>query len=173
MQREQLRADNDRNGHAGERGPRAGVVEPEGASGLGDVAKDALEHLKVIVSDSVAIGKLEARRLTLRAEEAGRDLVPRVAVGALATIVGVAGIVLALIALFMALEDVIPSTAVRLAIFAAAFLVIAAVGGFFALRPHKDRGEKALVVTSPVERIAPRPPPAAPDRTGEVSQISR
>jgi hypothetical protein len=173
MQREQLRADNGRDGRAGERGPRAGVVEPEGASGLGDVAKDALEHVKVIVSDSVAIGKLEARRLALRAEEAGRDLAPRVAVGALASLVGLAGIVLALIALFIALEEVIPSTAVRLAIFAAAFLLIAAAGSFFALRPGKARDDRALVVISPVERIAPRPPPDVADRAGEVSQISR
>lgn len=173
MQREQLRADNERNGRADERGPRAGVVEPEGASGLGDVAKDAFEHVKVIVSDSVALGKLEARRLAMRAEEAGREFVPRLAVGALAAIVGLAGIVLGLIALFMALGEVIPSTAVRLALFAAAFLVVAAVGSFFALRPRKDRGEKALVVTSPVERSAPRPSSAAPDRAGEISQISR
>jgi hypothetical protein len=168
MQREQEQVENGRAGRHLDRGPRAGAIQTEGESGLGDVVKDAFEHLKVIVSDSVAIGKLEARKVALRAEETGRELAPRVAVGAIAALTGFAGIVLALIALFIALEEVIPSVAVRLAIFAAAFLLIAAAGGFFALHSRKDRGEKALVETAPAPRIAPRT-----DRTGEVSQISR
>ena len=150
-------------------GPRAGAVEPDGAAGLGDVAKDALNHLKVIVSDSVAIGKLEVRRMATRAEDAGREIVPRVAVGLTASIVGLVGIVLGLVALFVGLGEVIPSVAVRLAIYAAAFLLIAAAGGFFALRPLKSpRAE-----VKPSEKFAVRPTHEAADRPVDLPHTSR
>lgn len=152
MQTEQLRTDNGRGGRAEERGPRAGAIEPEGVSGLGDVAKDAIEHLKVIVTDSVEIGKLEAKRLAMRAEETGREIAPRIAVGLVAAVVGLAGVVLALVALFIGLEDVIPSVVVRLVIFAAAFLVMAGAGGFYALRSKKEQKEPALVQVSQMSR---------------------
>jgi hypothetical protein len=198
MQREELRTNNGHDGRALERGsapdgtprgplpsqapfaiprpvprgpvgPRAGAVEPDGATGLGDVAKDALSHLKVIVSDSVAIGKLEVRRMATRAEEAGREIVPRVAVGLTASIVGLVGIVLGLVALFIGLGEVIPSAAVRLAIYAAAFLLIAAAGGFFALRPLKSpRAE-----VQPSEKFTARPTHEAADRPVDLSHISR
>jgi len=153
MQTEQSRTDNGRDQRALERGPRAGAIEPEGSSGIGDVAKDAFEHLKVIVSDSVEIGKLEAKRLAERVETAGKDIAPRIAVGAVAAIVGFSGIVLGLIALFIALGEVIPSVAARLGIYAAAFILIAAAGSFFAFRPRKEhREERALVPTSQISR---------------------
>lgn len=152
MRTEQLRAENGQADLAEERGPRAGAMEPEGVGGLGDLAKDAIEHLKVIVNDSVEIGKLEARKLAVRAEEIGRELAPRIAVGALAALVGLAGVVLALVALFITLGDVIPSVAARLAIFAATFLVAAAAGGFYALRPKKERSASPLVHASQMSR---------------------
>lgn len=199
MQREELRTNNGHDGRALERGsapdgtprgplpsqapfaiprpvprgpvgPRAGAVEePEGATGLGDVAKDALNHVKVIVSDSLAIGKLEVRRMATRAEEAGREIVPRVAVGLTASIVGLVGIVLGLVALFIGLGEVIPSVAVRLAIYAAAFLLFAAAGGFFALRPLKSpRAE-----VQPSGKFAARPTHEAADRPVDLPHISR
>src|SRR5262249_54604009 len=119
------------------------------AAGLGDVAKDAMEHLRVIMNDSVAIAKLEVRRVTHHVEETGREFLPRIGVGAVAAVAALAGIVLALVALFIALEDVIPSVAVRLAIFAAAFLIFAAACGFYAARPRKHPPSEALVAIPP------------------------
>lgn len=169
MQREELRINNGHDGRALERAPRAGAMEPEGAGGLGDVAKDALNHLKVIVNDTVAIGKLEARRVAQRAEETGREIVPRLAAGVTASIVGLAGVVLALIALFIALGEVIPSVAVRLGIYAAAFLLIAGVAGFFALRPRKSH----RVEEPPPEKIAPPAPYPVANGRVDLAQISR
>lgn len=172
MQKEELRPQNGHTGRALEHAPRAGAVQDlPGDNGFGDVVKDAINHVKVIVSDSVALGKLEVRRMAQRAEETGRDIVPRIAAGLTAAIVGLVGVVLGLVAIFVGLGAVIPSVAVRLAIFAAAFLLTAAAGGFFALRPRKVHHADV----EPVAKITPPPfpTPYKADRPGEPVHMSR
>jgi hypothetical protein len=102
------------------------------------VARDAIEHVRVIVSDTVALGKLEAKRALARVEQGTRDIAPRAAIAAAAMVLGLAGLVLGLIALFIALGEVIPSVAVRLAIYAAVFLVLAVAFGFVAARGTQE-----------------------------------
>jgi len=117
-------------------------VEPTSARpgevGLGEVVTDAIDHVREIVSDTVAIGKLEARRVVDRVEQTTRDVAPRVVIGAMAAVLGMVGAVLALIAIFIGLGAVIESVAVRLAIFAAVFLVLAAVGGLMAAKGVRE-----------------------------------
>src|SRR5262245_41109519 len=98
---------------------------PSGSDGLGGVARDALDHLRVIVGDSVARGQPEAKRAGDRVAQATREIAPRAAIAAAAAVLGVAGVVLGLIAIFIALGEVIPSVAVRLAIYAAVLLLLA------------------------------------------------
>jgi hypothetical protein len=174
MDREQLRVDNGLNGVVS---PRAGGregglpvqseedLEPDGPIGLGDVAKAAVEHLKLIVNDSVELGKLEVRRVVLQVEQTAKDIAPRIAVGALAATLGVAGVVLGLIALFIALGEVIPSVTVRLVIFAGTFLALAAAGGFYATRPLTRRDEKTSIEKAPTASAAlNKGNPIAPSR---------
>lgn len=135
----------------------------DGGPGLGDVAKDAIDHVREIVSDSVAIGKLEAKRVIEKVEETTKDIVPRMAIGAAAGAVGFVGLVLGLIAIFIALGEVIPSTAARLGIFAGVFLVLAAAGGFIAARPLIKKSEpKPVKVTTTTRVTADKPAPLTP-----------
>lgn len=168
MEREQSRGEPDPNDRARDRSAPIQVGEPseaEGMPGLGDIAQDALEHLKLIVNDSVELGKLEARKVVLQAKETAKEVAPRIAVGALAATLGFAGVVLALIALFIALGDVIPSVTVRLVIYAAAFLVLAAAGGFYASRPLPHRGEKTPREKAlPASAASTQSSPFAPSR---------
>jgi len=116
---------------------------PSGEVGLGDVAKDVAYHVRVIVSDSIAIGKLEAKRALGRLAHVTRAIAPRVMVAAAAVLLGLTGVVLGLIAIFIALGEVIPSVAVRLAIYAAAFLVLAVIGGFAAGKGAQEVGTES------------------------------
>jgi hypothetical protein len=138
MMRGRLSGNNGRSQGAVERRPEAGIDEPEATPGLGDVVRDAIDHVAVIVGDSIALGKLETKRMVGQVEQTAKDVVPRVVIGAVAAMFGFVGAVFALIAIFVALGEVIPSVAVRLAIYAAAFLVLAAAGGFFAARSVKE-----------------------------------
>lgn len=120
---------------------------PDGPPGLGEVARDAVDHIKVIVSDSVALGKLEAKRVVAQVERTTRDVAPRLAWGMMAAALGFVGAVLGLIAIFIGLGAVIPSVAVRLAIFAATFLLGGAVFGFLAARPRTEPPRERVVVS--------------------------
>ncbi len=140
------------NGHANqalEHHARAGISPPTGSQGLGDVVKDALDHASAIVSNSVEIGKLEAKRVVGRVEQTTKEVAPRVVAGAAAAVLGFAGAVFALIAIFVGLGEVIPSVAVRLGIYAAVFLLLAAAGGYFAARPIKEPQPNKLVSRGP------------------------
>jgi hypothetical protein len=123
--------------------PEASRPAPAGEVGLGDVAKDVIDQVREIVSDSIAIGKLEAKRALERVEQMTRAVVPRVVVAVAAALLGLTGVVLGLIAIFIALGEVIPSVAVRLAIYAAAFLVLAAIGGFAAGKGVQEVGTES------------------------------
>src|ERR1700733_13471420 len=78
----------------GEARPR-GEGEPQA---LGDVARDVIDHVTILLRDQIGIVRLEARRL---AERARRDVLPRAALLALAAgLAGLAGL-LGLVALFL------------------------------------------------------------------------
>lgn len=140
------------NGHVNqalEHHPRAGISPPTGSQGLGDVVKDALDHASAIVSNSVEIGKLEAKRVVGRVEQTTKEVAPRIVAGAAAAVLGFAGAVFALIAIFVGLGEIIPSVAVRLGIYAAVFLLLAAAGGYFAARPIKEPQLNKLATKGP------------------------
>jgi len=150
LDRDHMPVGSSRNGRSLERRPQ---VDGEGP-GLGDIAKDAIDHVSAIVSDSVALGKLEAKRIAGKVEETAKEVVPRAAFGLMAMMLGLIGSVLGLVAIFVGLGALIPSVAVRLAIFAAVFLLLAGVGAFFAARPmKKDKKEEEIKVTAPVVRV--------------------
>jgi hypothetical protein len=111
------------------------------AAGLGEVARDVVDHAQVIARDALAIGKLEARRVVDRARSQAREVAPRVAFGAVAAVAALVGVVLLLIALFIALGDPIPSVGWRMALFAVFFLVVAVIAALFAA-PHEERREE-------------------------------
>ncbi len=102
------------------------------AAGLGEVARDVVDHAQVIARDALAIGKLEARRVVDRAKTQARDVVPRIAFGAVAGVATLASVVFLLIAIFIALGDPIPSVGWRMAIFGIFFLVVAVIAALFA-----------------------------------------
>jgi len=116
--------------------PMNGAAEPPG---LGDVTRDAINQVREIVSDSVALGKLEVKQTVAKVEDRMKDVVPRMIAGALGSAMAFVGIVIGLIAIYFALEGPIPSVAARLGIFTAFFLLLAAGGGFFAMRPNRER----------------------------------
>jgi hypothetical protein len=122
--------------HARQNG-RSALARSDGApAALGDVVRDAMDHARVIVRDSVAIGKIEARQV---ADRVARDLVPRAAFGLAAAAFGALGVIFALIALFIGLGAIIPSVAWRLFLFAVMVLGLAAIGGLLASRSPRDR----------------------------------
>ena len=65
------------------------------------------------------------------------------AFGAVAAVAALVGLVLLLIALFIALGDPIPSVGWRMALFAVFFLVVAVIAGRFAGSHEEHRGERA------------------------------
>jgi hypothetical protein len=113
------------------------------AAGLGEVARDVVDHAHVIARDALAIGKLEARRAVDRARSQAREVAPRIAFGAVAAVAALVGAVLLLIAIFIALGDPIPSVGWRMAIFGIFFLVVAVIAALFAGSPEEHREERA------------------------------
>lgn len=150
------RAPTNANGHsrAMERHAPIGDPDHQAGQGLGDVVRDAINHVSVIVSDSLTLGKLEAKRITDRVEETTKEVAPRIAFGATAAVFGFVGMIFGLIAIFIALGEVIPSVAARLGIYAAVFLGIAAVGGFMAARPMKRTVTSEPVVKSTSDKVS-------------------
>jgi uncharacterized membrane protein YtjA (UPF0391 family) len=113
------------------------------AAGLGEVARDVVDHAQGIARDALAIGKLEARRAVERARSQAREVAPRIAFGAVAGVAALVGVVLLLIALFIALGDPIPSVGWRMALFGVFFLVVAVIAGLFAGSHEEHRNERA------------------------------
>lgn len=119
--------------------PRQSELPP---AGLGEVARDVVDHAQVIARDALAIAKLEARRSVGRATDRVKEAAPRIAFGAVAGVTALVGAVLLLIAIFIGLGDAVPSVGWRLAIFGIFFLVVAVISAIFA-GSHEKRREEA------------------------------
>jgi hypothetical protein len=143
--------------------PRQGELP---AAGLGEVARDVVDHAQVIARDALAIGKLSARRSIDRAKSQAREAAPRIAFGAVAGIAALVGVVFLLIAAFVALGDPIPSVGWRLAIFGIFFLVVAMIAAMFAGSHEEHHDEEVPRRLSPTneapssERTPALPPQA-------------
>lgn len=105
------------------------------------VVRDALDSTREIVRDTVALGVLEVRGagtdLLHKAGETASDIGPRIAWATAAAVFGVVGFVLAIVALFMASEAILPSVPGRLGICAVIFLAVAGLGIYQAARRKK------------------------------------
>jgi hypothetical protein len=110
-------------------GPRQAEPPP---AGLGEVARDVVDHAQVIARDAIGIAKLEARRAVERAKERAKEVAPRIVFSAVAAVTALVGIVFLLIAIFIGLGDAIPSVGWRMAIFGIFFLVVAVIAAIFA-----------------------------------------
>jgi hypothetical protein len=136
-------------------------AEPPPA-GLGEVARDVVDHLQVIVRDELAIAKLEARRAVERAKERAKAAAPRVAFGIVAGVAALLAVVFLLIAIFIALGDAVPSVGWRLAIFGIFFLVVSVIAAIFAgsrETEHEEAPRRAFAEAAP---RGPEPRPALP-----------
>jgi hypothetical protein len=123
-----------------ERPPSRQSEQP--AAGLGEVARDVVDHAQVIARDALSIAKLEARRSVDRAKGRARDAAPRIAFGAIAGVAALIGTIFLLIAIFDALGGPIPSFGWRMAIFGIFFLVVAVIAAIFA-GSREERHDKA------------------------------
>lgn len=123
--------------------PRPARQEELPAAGLGEVARDVVDHAQGIARDALAIGKLEARRAVDRARSQAREVAPRIAFGAVAGVAALVGVVFLLIAIFLALGDPIPSMGWRMALFGTFFLVVAVIAGLFAGSHEEHREDRA------------------------------
>jgi len=141
--------------------PRQGELP---SAGLGEVARDVVDHAHVIARDALGIGKLEALRAVERAKARARETAPRIAFGAIAAVAALAGVVFLLIAIFVALGDPIPSVAGRTAIFGVFFLVVAVLAAIFASTQEKLREERPRQVLAEVEPTSPENAPVLPPR---------
>jgi hypothetical protein len=110
-------------------------------AGLGEVARDVVDHAQVIARDALAIARLEARRAVGRATGRAKEAAPRIAFGAIAGVSALVGTVFLLIAIFIALGDPIPSVGWRLSIFGLFFVVVAVIAAIFA-GSHEERHEE-------------------------------
>ncbi len=143
--------------------PRQGELP---AAGLGDVARDVVDHAQVIARDALAIGKLSARRSIDRAKSQAREAAPRIAFGAVAGIAALLGVVFLLIAIFVALGDPIPSVGWRLAIYGIFFLVVSVSAAMFASSREAHRDVETPRRPTPVnEAPSSERTPALPPQT--------
>lgn len=124
-----------------ERAPLPPRQAEQPPAGLGEVARDVVDHAQVIARDGLAIAKLEARRAVARATGRAKEAAPRIAFGVIAATSALVATVLLLIAIFIALGDPIPSVGWRLAIFGLFFLVVAVIAAIFA-GSHEERHEE-------------------------------
>lgn len=118
---------------------------PSNGTQLADVARDAFDQARVLVRDSVELGKLEAKRAMDRVEETVSTAVPRVSFALIAAMFGFTGLVFAFIAIFLGLGYVIESVAARTAIFAVFFLAVAIGLAVYAAKggkSHKKSDDK-------------------------------
>ena len=136
-------ADRGRGDGRRELAPRAVERARDDAAPLGAVARDAMDHATMIVRDAVTIGRIKA---TKTVEQLSREVAPKVALGAVAVILGAIGAIFALIAIFLGLGALIPSVAWRLVIFAVVFIGVAIVSAVLATR---TRGEEARELGAP------------------------
>lgn len=131
------------------------------SAGLGEVARDVVDHAHVIARDALAIGKLEARRAVDRVRLQALAIAPRIAFGAVAGVAALVSVVLLLMAIFIALGDPVPSVGWRLAIFGIFFLVVAVIAALFAgsreAHPEKVTGELGSGATKGPAALSQRP----------------
>jgi hypothetical protein len=136
---------------------------------LGEVVRDAMDHAQVIARDTVTLGRLEAEHvialakdeartaiaharieahlLASKARVEGKNILTRVAIGAIATAVGAVGITLLCIAIFLGLGAIIPSLAVRFGLFGVVFVAVATIAA------HQVRKNQRVSVRHPDERL--------------------
>jgi hypothetical protein len=93
------------------------------------VARDTLDVATELVRDGVTLARLEA-------EQALRNVTPRIAWGTVAIVCAATASVCAIIAIMIGLGAIVPSIAWRLVILAAALFVVAFFGSVRAIRPE-------------------------------------
>jgi hypothetical protein len=105
---------------------RGSAVEgpPAGTQALGEVARDVIDHVTMIVRDEVKIAGLETRR---RVEHLRREVAVRLAYRAAAVLMATVAGICGLIALFLGIARALDSVAWAFAIYAALFAVVAIV----------------------------------------------
>jgi len=108
---------------------------------LGDVARDVIDHVSMLVRDEVKIARLSARRY---AEHLRADVAPRAGLIVGAAVLALLAVVFALIALFRGLVAALGSVTWTLVIFAALFALGAAVMVGFA-RQAPPEARRAIV----------------------------
>lgn len=133
--------------------PRQGELP---AAGLGDVARDVVDHVHVIARDALSIAKLEAAHTLDRVKARVREAAPRIVFGLVAGVTALAGVVFLLIAIFVALGGPVPSVGWRLAIFGIFFLVVSMIAAVFAGTHEKLHEEQPRRVFAEVEPTAER-----------------
>jgi hypothetical protein len=128
-----------------------GGAERDGAALVG-VARDVIDHMAIIVRDSVKIGRLEGRRYL---EHLRRDVARQAAWTVAAAVAGATAVICGLVALFLGIASAI-GVAWTFAIYAGVFAVGAVVAA--SLAAHQAPRDEA-------EEIARRFP-AARTRSG-------
>ncbi len=109
----------------------------DGHEPLGDVARDVMDHVGVILRDRARIARLEAQRF---GEHVKHDVAPRALFGTAAAVCALVAAVCGLLALFLGIAWAIGSVAWTFLIFAVLFCVGAAVfAGTMARRPTTAR----------------------------------
>jgi hypothetical protein len=164
------------NGHA--RHERSGALTKrnggarasDNSLALGDVVRDAMDHARVIVRDTAAIAKLEAKHT---AEHVVREVVPRAGFGLVAGVAGLVGLVMLLVAAFMGLGALVPSVGWRVFIFSVFFLAVAGVAGYLTARPPKSltHEDETKVKGFPAPKEPPRIEPPRRDTREHTAPI--
>lgn len=126
------------NGASREVPRRVLMTEGHGHEALGDVARDVMDHVSMIVRDEAKIAKLSVRRY---AEHVREDVAPKALFTVGAAVCGALAVVMGLIALFLGIAYAIGSVGWTFAIFAAAFAVVTVVMAGMVKRPRVERAE--------------------------------
>jgi len=109
------------------------------------VARDTLDVATELVRDSVSLARLEAER-TLR------DVMPRIAWGAVAIVCAATASVCGIVAIMIGLGTIVPSIAWRLVILAGALFLVAFFGSVRAIRPERStRSARVSEDEEPIE----------------------
>jgi hypothetical protein len=107
-----------------------GAAQRDGAA-LGGVARDVIDHVTIIVRDSLKIGRLEGRRYL---EHLRRDVARQAAWRLVAAVAGATAAICGLVALFLGIASAI-GVAWTFAIYAGVFAVGAIVAASLAAHP--------------------------------------
>lgn len=118
---------------------------PTSGEAIVAVVRDALDLVTEIARDTVALSKLEV-------QQAVRGFVPRIVWGTVAAVTGLVGVVLGIIALFLAAKTIIPSVPGRLAVLTAILLLVAF---FSTIRFARPGGGARATAPEPVSSESP------------------